>query len=267
MPANVGNPRGGPSPWPWAIPRLKSVRPTKAAQRDHLDPLYPDFNIEYPDQLRADEFLREFAEFVKARGTTKELPQFIQLYLPNDHTGGTRAGKPTPQASVADNDLAVGRVADAVSHRPSWDDTASFVVEDDAQNGADHIDAHRSIALEISKYSPRAEKPTIDHRFYTTVNMVHTMETLLGLPPMNLFDAHAPLMAPLVAGPGMQPSYQVDDSNLRNGLIYRMNDKKAPGAKESSRMNFSRPDAADATRLNAILWQDAKGGAPTHSQR
>ena len=267
LPANVGNPRGGPSPWPWAIPRLKSVRPTKAAQRDHLDPLYPDFNIEYPDQLRADEFLREFAEFVKARGTTKELPQFIQLYLPNDHTGGTRAGKPTPQASVADNDLAVGRVADAVSHSPYWDDTAIFVVEDDAQNGADHIDAHRSIALEISKYSPRAEKPTIDHHFYTTVSLVHTMETLLGLPPMNLFDAHAPLMAPLVAGPGMQPPYQVDDSNLRNGLIYRMNDKKAPGAKESSRMNFSRPDAADATKLNAILWQDAKGGAPTHSQR
>ncbi|MGB8785166.1 MAG: bifunctional YncE family protein/alkaline phosphatase family protein, partial [Terriglobales bacterium] len=253
LPENVGNPRGGLSPWPWAIPRLKSVRPTKAAQRDHLDPLYPDFNIEYPDQLRADEFLREFDEFVKARGTAKELPQFIQLYLPNDHTGGTRAGKPTPQASVADNDLAVGRVADAVSHSPYWDDTAIFVVEDDAQNGADHVDAHRSIALEISKYSPRAERPTIDHHFYTTVSMVHTMETLLGLAPMNLFDAHAPLMAPLVEGPGTQPPYPVDDSNLRNGLVYRMNDKKAPGAKESSRMNFSRPDAADATKLNAIL--------------
>ncbi|MGA9900777.1 MAG: bifunctional YncE family protein/alkaline phosphatase family protein [Terriglobales bacterium] len=267
LPENVGNPRGGLSPWPWAIPRLKSVRPTKAAQRDHLDPLYPDFNIEYPDQLRADEFLREFDEFVKARGTAKELPQFIQLYLPNDHTGGTRAGKPTPQASVADNDLAVGRVADAVSHSPYWDDTAIFVVEDDAQNGADHVDAHRSIALEISKYSPRAERPTIDHHFYTTVSMVHTMETLLGLAPMNLFDAHAPLMAPLVEGPGTQPPYPVDDSNLRNGLVYRMNDKKAPGAKESSRMNFSRPDAADATKLNAILWQDAKGGAPAHNQR
>jgi DNA-binding beta-propeller fold protein YncE len=261
LPANVGNPRGGLSPWPWAIPRLKSVRPTKAAQRDHFDPLYPDFAIEYPDQLRADEFLREFDEFVKARGTAKELPQFILLYLPNDHTGGTRAGKPTPQASVADNDLAVGRVADAVSHSPYWDDTVVFVVEDDAQDGADHVDAHRSIALEISKYSPRTEKPYIDHRFYTTVSMVHTMETLLGLPPMNLFDLHAPLMAPLVAGPGTQPPYQVDDRNLRSGVIYRMNEKKAPGAKESSRMDFSRPDAADATKLNAILWQDAKGSA------
>ena len=262
LPPNVGNPRGGPSPWPWAVPRIKSMRATKAAQRDHFDPLYPDFEIDYPDQLRADEFLREFDEFVKARGSAKELPQFILLYLPDDHTGGTRPGKPTPQASVADNDLAVGRVVDAVSHSPYWDDTAIFVIEDDAQNGADHVDAHRSIALEISKYSPRAEKPYVDHHFYATVNMVRTMEALLGLPPMNLFDAHAPLMAPLLAGPGTQPAYQADESNLRGGMIYRVNPKKAPGAKESSRMDFSRPDANDANKLNAILWLDAKGDAP-----
>ena len=146
LPANVGNPRGGPSPWPWAIPQMKRMRPTKAALRDHYDPQFPDFNTDYPDQLRADEFLREFDEFVKAKGTAKELPQFTLLYLPDDHTGGTRPGKPTPQASVADNDLALGRVVDAVSHSPYWDDTAIFVVEDDAQDGADHVDAHRSIA-------------------------------------------------------------------------------------------------------------------------
>jgi hypothetical protein len=267
LPANVGNPRGGLSPWPWAIPRLKSVRPTKAAQRDHFDPLYPDFAIEYPDQLRADEFLREFDEFVKARGTAKELPQFILLYLPNDHTGGTRAGKPTPQASVADNDLAVGRVADAVSHSPYWDDTVVFVVEDDAQDGADHVDAHRSIALEISKYSPRSEKPYVDHHFYTTVSMIHTMEDLLGLPPMNLFDTHAQLFTLMFAGPGTQPPYQADDKNLRSGLLYEMNDKKAPGAKQSSLIDFSRPDAADVTKLNAILWQDAKGSAAMPAAR
>ena len=262
LPANVGNPPGSLSPWPWAVPRIKSVRTTKAAQRDHFDPLYPDFEVDYPDQLRADEFLREFDEFVKARGTAKELPQFILLYLPDDHTGGTRAGKPTPQASVADNDLAVGRVVDAVSHSAYWDDTAIFVIEDDAQNGADHVDAHRSIALEISKYSPRPDKPYVDHNLYTTVNMMHTMETLLGLPPMNLFDTHAPLMAPLFAGPGTQPPYQADDRNLRSGLIYRVNEKKAAGARESARMNFSRPDANDAEKLNAILWQDAKGSVP-----
>ena len=261
LPANIGDPHGGPSPWPWAVPRFKNVRPTKEAQRDHFDPLYTDFAVDYPDQLRADEFLREFDEFVKARGTAKELPQFILLYLPDDHTGGTRPGKPTPQASVADNDLAVGRVVEAVSHSAYWDDTAIFVIEDDAQNGADHVDAHRSIALEVSKYAPRSEKPYVDHNFYTTVNMIHTMEALLGLPPMNLFDAYAPLMAPLVAGPGTQPPYQADDSNLRSGLIYRVNEKKAAGAKDSSRMDFSRPDANDAEKLNAILWQDAKGSA------
>jgi hypothetical protein len=262
LPPNVGNPRGGPSPWPWAIPQMKRMRPTKAALRDHYDPQFPDFNTDYPDQLRADEFLREFGEFVKAKGTAKQLPQFTLLYLPDDHTGGTRPGKPTPQASVADNDLALGRVVDAVSHSPHWDDTAIFVVEDDAQDGADHVDAHRSTALVISKYAPRAPQTFVDHHFYTTVSLIHTMESLLGLPPMNLFDAHAPLMAPLFAGPGTQPPYQADDENLRSGLIYRMNEKKAAGAKESSRMDFSRPDAADAKKLNAILWQDAKGSAP-----
>jgi len=199
---------------------------------------------------------------VKARGTAKELPQFTLLYLPDDHTGGTRQGKPTPQASVADNDLAVGRVVDAVSHSPYWDDTAVFVIEDDAQDGADHVDAHRSTALVISKYAPRAPQPFVDHNFYTTVSMVHTMEALLALPPMNLFDAHAPLMSPLFSGPGTQSPYQADDQNLRNGLIYRMNDKKAVGAKESAQMDFSNPDAADAKKLNAILWRNAKGGAP-----
>jgi DNA-binding beta-propeller fold protein YncE len=267
LPANVGNPRGGPSPWPWAIPVLSKMRPTKAALRDHYDPLFPDFNTDYPDQLRADEFLREFDEFVKGKGTAKEIPQFILLYLPDDHTGGTRPGKPTPQASVADNDLAVGRVVDAVSHSAYWDDTAIFVVEDDAQNGADHVDAHRSIAFVISKYAPRVEKPFLDHNFYTTVSMIHTMEELLDLPPMNLFDAHAPLMTELFSGAGTQPPYTADDRNLRSGLLYQVNEKKAAGAKESSQMDFSRPDAADARKLNAILWRSAKGDAPMPAMR
>jgi hypothetical protein len=262
LPANLGTPQGGASPWPWPVPLFKEVRPTKAALRGHIDPNYPDFNTDYPDQLRADEFLREFNEFVKARGTPRELPQFTLLYLPDDHTGGTRPGKPTPQASVADNDLALGRVVDAVSHSSYWEDTALFVVEDDAQNGADHVDAHRSTALVISKYSPSAGKPFVDHHFYTTVSMIHTMENLLGLQPMNLFDAHAPLMAPLFSGPGTQPPYAVDDKNLQTGLIYQVNERKTAGAKESMKMDFSRPDAADAQTLNAILWRNAKGDAP-----
>jgi hypothetical protein len=262
LPANVGNPRGGPSPWPWPVPQMKRMRPTKAALRDHYDPQFPDFNTDYPDQLRADEFLREFDEFVKARGTAKELPQFILLYLPDDHTGGTRPGKPTPQASVADNDLAVGRVVEAVSHSAYWDDTAIFVIEDDAQDGADHVDAHRSTAFVISKYAPRTDRPFVESHFYTTVSMVRTMEELLGLPPMNLFDAHAPLMTTLFSGPGTQPPYQADDKNLRGGLIYKVNPKTAPGAEESSEMDFSRPDAVNAAKLNGILWRNEKGDVP-----
>jgi hypothetical protein len=241
---------------------MKRMRATKAALRDHFDPQFPDFNTDYPDQLRADEFLREFDEFVKARGTPKELPQFILLYLPDDHTGGTRPGGPTPRASVADNDLALGRVVEAVSHSAYWDDTAIFVIEDDAQDGADHVDAHRSTAYVISKYAPRADKPFVDSHFYTTVSMIHTMEELLGLPPMNLFDAHAPIMAPLLSGPGTQPPFQADDKNLRNGMIYQANAKSAPGAKESLQMDFSRPDAANAAKLNGILWRNEKGNVP-----
>jgi DNA-binding beta-propeller fold protein YncE len=267
LPPNVGDPHGGTSPYPWAVPLFSGVKPTKAALRDHFDPLFPDFNTDYPDQLRADEFLNEFGAFVRARqaneGAELQLPSFVLLYLPDDHTGGTRPNHARPAANVADNDLALGRVVDAVSHSPYWDDTAIFVLEDDAQDGADHVDAHRSIAFVISKYSPGAtDKPYVEHRFYTTVNMVHTMEMLLGLPPMNQNDAYAPVMSGLFTSRGDQPPYKADDRNLKNGLIYEMNRADAPGAKISSRMDFSRPDAAGAAQLNRVLWQDQKGSAP-----
>ncbi|HZW80225.1 MAG TPA: bifunctional YncE family protein/alkaline phosphatase family protein [Candidatus Deferrimicrobiaceae bacterium] len=264
---NVGNPHGGSSPWPWAVPLFREVKATKAVLRDHFDPLYPDFNTDYPDQLRADEFLNEFAAYKRARegneGAEFELPAFVLLYFPDDHTGGTRPEKPRPQASVADNDLAVGRLVEAVSHSPYWNDTAIFILEDDAQNGADHVDAHRSIAFVVSKFSPgKAAAPYVDHRFYTTVNLIHTMEMLLGLPAMNQNDAYAPAMAPLFSGAGEQVPFQADYRNLKNGLIYETNKRDAPGGKESAKMDFSRPDAAGAARLNRVLWRDQKGDAP-----
>ena len=272
LPPNVGDPHGGSSPFPWEVPLFSGVKPSKAELRDHFDPLFPDFNTEYPDQLRADEFLNEFSAFVRARqeneGPRFEMPSFVLLYLPDDHTGGTRPNFPRPAASVADNDLALGRVVDAVSHSPYWDDTAIFVLEDDAQDGADHVDAHRSIAFVISKYSPgSAAQPNVEHRFYTTVNVVHTMEMLLGLPPMNQNDAYAPVMSGLFSGSGDQAPYKADLRNLKNGLIYETNKKDAPGAKISSKMNFSRPDAAPAAQLNRVLWQDQKGSAPMPAAR
>ena len=115
----------------------------------------------------------------------------------------------------------------------------------------------------ISKYSPgSAAQPYVEHRFYTTVNMVHTAEELLGLPPMNVNDAYAPLMTQLFSGAGDQTAYKADYRNLKNGLIYERNRKDAAGAKVSSKMDFSRPDAADAAKLNRVLWQDRKGAAP-----
>ncbi|MGB8063624.1 MAG: phosphoesterase [Candidatus Sulfotelmatobacter sp.] len=272
LPPNVGDPHGGRSPWPWAVPLFSGVKPTKAELRNHYDPLFPDFNTDYPDQLRADEFLNEFGAFVRARqeneGPQFELPSFVLLYLPDDHTGGTRPNLARPAANVADNDLALGRVVDAVSHSPYWDDTAIFILEDDAQDGADHVDAHRSIAFVVSKYSPgSAAQTNIEHRFYTTVNLIHTMEMLLGLPPMNQNDAYAPVMSGLFKGPGDQLPYKADYRNQKNGLIYETNRHNAPGAEISSRMDFSRPDAAGATRLNRVLWKDQKGSLPMPEPR
>jgi DNA-binding beta-propeller fold protein YncE len=271
LPGNVGNPHGSASPWPWPIPLVKRMVATKRELRDHYDPLYPDFNTSYPDQLRADQFLNEFEEFVRARkeGKGTELPNFVLLYLPNDHTAGKRPNSPTPAAAVADNDLAFGRIVEAVSHSPYWDDTAIFAVEDDAQDGYDHVDAHRSIAFIISKYSPgSAQHPYIAHQFYTTVNLVHTMEALLGLPPMNQNDAYAPLMSPLFAGPGNQPPYEADWRNRHNELIYKMNPGgKGPDVAASEQMDFSRPDAVNTPVLNAILWRDAKGDVPEPKRR
>ncbi len=238
----------------------------EAELRGHFDPLFPDFQVDYPDQLRVDEFLNEFNKFVETRKSGKDqMPQFILLRLPNDHTAGLRKGMPTPSADVADNDLAVGRAVDAISHSPYWDDTAFFILEDDAQDGPDHVDSHRSIALVISKYSPR---PTthegmthsfVDSSFYTTINVVRTIEALLGAPPMNSNDARSAVMAPLFSGDGAQPAFSADYRNRDNGMIFKMNEQES---KESEAMDFSHADAVDSAVLNQFLWQDRMGDMP-----
>jgi DNA-binding beta-propeller fold protein YncE len=261
----IGDAKAVPSPYPWEIPTMKRSVPTMQELRGHTDLGFASFNVDYPDQLRADEFLHEFDSFVKARreGTGDELPNFVIMHLPNDHTGGTRPGKPTPAASVADNDLALGRIVDVVSHSPYWDDTAIFILEDDAQDGVDHVDAHRSLALVVSKYAPGSpEQPFVDHSFYTTVSMVHTMEALLGLPAMNLNDGYAPVLGKEFSGSGNQPPFSADMSNLQSRLIFKANPPAGAGAKQSARMDFSRPDAVNVRVLNLILWHDRKGRKP-----
>ena len=260
IPANYG---GGVSPYPWNIPLIAKNVATKPELVGSFDPQYPDFNLSFPDQLRVEEFLTHLRVWQSDLAAGHEtMPNFVMLRLPNDHTAGTRPGSPTPKASVADNDLAVGRVAEAISHSPFWDSTAIFVLEDDAQDGADHVDAHRSIALAISKYAPHAAAPTVDHNFYTTVSVLRTMEDLLGVPPMNNNDAFAPLIQPLFAGAGDQPAFTADYTNRDNKLIYTANLAHAEGAKESSRMDFTHEDRADPRKLNVILWKDAMGKAP-----
>ena len=210
-----------------------------------------------------EEFLTHFRQWVADQQKGQDtMPQYIQLRLPNDHTAGTTPGMPTPKASVADNDLAVGRAVEAISHSPYWDDTAFFILEDDAQAGADHVDAHRSIALVVSKYSPRRDKPFVDSTFYTTVSVLRTIEELLGVPPMNNNDAFAPPIASIFTGAGDQPSYQADYRNRENGLLYQANGPKAPGAQASSKMDFTHEDRADPRVLNVILWRDTMGNRP-----
>ena len=259
IPANYG---GGISPYPWAIPMIANNVATKPELVGHFDPQFPDFELAFPDQLRFEEFMTKFRVWKadKAQGRDT-MPNFIQLRVANDHTAGTRPGMPRPAASVADNDLAVGRAVEAISHSPFWDDTAFFILEDDAQDGADHVDAHRSIAFVVSKYAPHGQgaQPYVDHRFYTTVSVVRTMETLMGLPPMNNNDAFAPLIATLFSGPGDQPAYDADFANRDNGLIYQANTPRSAGASESMKMDFTHPDQAPTAQLNAILWRDAMG--------
>ncbi len=262
LPAEWG---GGLNKWPWPIPLIASNTATKPELVGHFAPEAPDFNLAVPDQIRVEIFLRHMKQWEADRkqgGDT--MPNFIQLRLPDDHTNGTVPFKPTPKASVSDNDLAVGRAVDAISHSPFWEDTAFFILEDDAQAGADHVDAHRSIALVISKYAPRGKDggPIVDGRFYSTVSVIRTMETLLGLPPMNNNDAFSSLISTLFTGAGDQPAYSADYSNRDNGLIYAANPKKAVGAEESMKMDFQHADRAPTQKLNVILWKDTMGDKP-----
>jgi DNA-binding beta-propeller fold protein YncE len=262
LPAEWG---GGVNKWPWPIPLIASNTATKQELVGHFASEAPDFNLAVPDQIRVAVFLRHLKQWIADRERGDDtMPSFITMRLPDDHTAGTRPGGPTPRSSVADNDLAVGRAVEAVSHSPYWDDTAIFILEDDAQNGADHVDAHRSIALVISKYAPHGLNgaPFVDSRFYSTVSFIRTMESLLGLPPMNNNDAFSPLIASLFTGPGDQPPYDADATNRDNGLIYMANAKDAVGAKASMKMDFTREDRVPAEKLNVILWRDAMGNAP-----
>ncbi len=214
-------------------------------------PTYPSWDLAVPDQRRADAWLAELADQVR-RGS---MPALEVLHLPNDHTSGAKAGMPTPRAYMADNDLALGRIVEGLSHSPFWRDSVVFVAEDDAQNGADHVDSHRAPLLVISPYSRRG---TV-RRFVNTTDVLATIEEILGLNTLSQFDAFGrPLRGIFAATPDLTP-YQV---LVPAQPLTDVNPPDAPGARQSSRLDFSVPDAADPSVLNAILWQTLKAGEP-----
>ncbi len=202
-----------------------------------------------PDQKRADRFLEELAEF-EQKG---EMPRLIILRLPNDHTSGTRPGSPTVFAQVADNDLALGRVVEGLSKSKFWPRLAIFVVEDDAQNGSDHVDAHRTVALAISPY---IRKKSVDSSMYSTASMLRTIELILGLDPMSQFDAAArPMWAAFDAKPDPAP-YAVRPPGVD---LKERNERNAPGAEASLKLNLDKEDQADDLVFNDIIWKAVKG--------
>ena len=204
----------------------------------------------YNAPCRFTEWKREFDQYVK-KG---ELPAFMLVRLPRNHTSGTKAGLSSPRAMVADNDYAVGQLVEAVSKSPFWKETAICILEDDAQNGHDHVDAHRSPALVIS---PFVAKGSVDHHFYNTDSMLRTMEALLGLPPMNQFDAIAAPIAVFDEQAGNDAVYQA--ILPAREIIAEVNTPKAYKAKKSAALDFSREDAVPDAVLNDILWHAVKG--------
>lgn len=207
-----------------------------------IDPRSPGFDLKISDEVRVDEWQREFAEFVK----NGNLPAFVILRLPNDHTSGTYPGALTPQAYVAQNDHALGRVVDVVSHSRYWGSTVVLAIEDDSQNGPDHVDDQRTTFYLASPYAA----PGVHHAQYTTSSVVRTIELLLGLPPMTIYDALAPPMYDAFSlQPDMRPydviAPQIDDAVKNSPHAY--------GAALSKRMNFHEADAADPRVLNDIL--------------
>ncbi|MBX6312572.1 MAG: bifunctional YncE family protein/alkaline phosphatase family protein [Isosphaeraceae bacterium] len=215
----------------------------------------PDWGAPRPDGKpvrdtdRAETFLKEFRQYEK----DGNLPRFMIMSLGEDHTTGTTPGTYTPQACVASNDLALGRIVEAVSHSKYWPEMAIFVIEDDAQNGPDHVDAHRTVGLVISPYVKRHH---LDSTQYQTVSMIRTIELILGLSPLSQFDAAAtPMFASFTDRPDLSP-YNHEEARID---LEAKNTTLAYGAERSSRMDFSEYDRIDDFELNEILWHAVKG--------
>jgi hypothetical protein len=218
--------------------------------RGNTCPFFPGFDTDILDNTRVDLWLREFRAFLAKRS----FPRLSIVRLGNDHTVGTKRGAKTPRAMVADNDLALGRLVEAVSTSPIWKETAIFVVEDDAQNGPDHVDSHRTLALVISPYTRRGG--AVDSTLYSTTSMLRTMELILGLPPLSQHDAAAtPMTNAFRDDPDPTPfrhlPVPVD--------LYETNPDGAPMQADCDSWDFTREDATPEIPLNEAIWKSVRG--------
>jgi YVTN family beta-propeller protein len=226
----------------------------------NTDTHYPGFDLSKQDHCDAQtgvgrmcEWLKEF----KGYEQSGNLPTFEFVRLPNDHTAGTNVGSPTPKAYVADNDYALGQLVDTISHSKYWKETAVFVVEDDAQNGPDHIDAHRTVAMVASPYTQAGR---VDSTFYSTVSMLRTMELLAGVGPMTQFDAYA---TPMVRSFTARPDFAPFTALLPQQSFDEKNPKNAPMADISARQRLGKEDQIDERTFSEAVWKSVKGA---HSQ-
>ncbi|HUI09698.1 MAG TPA: bifunctional YncE family protein/alkaline phosphatase family protein, partial [Bacteroidota bacterium] len=215
----------------------------------HTAPRAHGWDLDYSDIDRYRDWEKEFTAY-EASG---DLPAFQTIKLPNDHTSGTRTGALTPRAFVAQNDQALGMIVDRISHSRYWATSAIFVIEDDAQNGPDHVDAHRTEALVVS---PWTKRHYVDSELYSTSSMVRTMELILGLPAMSQYDSSAtPMFSAFSTTPDASPYAS------RHALINleERNGPRAYGAARSGMMDFTRADAAPERELNEIVWRSVRG--------
>jgi YVTN family beta-propeller protein len=209
---------------------------------------YPGFNLDIPDQHRMDIYLKELAQF-EAKG---EMPQLQIVRLGNDHTSGASAGKPTPQAYMADNDLALGRLIEGLSKTKFWESTAVFALEDDAQGGPDHVDSHRSVLLVASPWS----KGGVHHRFTNTTDVIATMEALLGLDALSPYDHYGRVLRDIWSTtPDLRPYTPLVSSTP----LTDRNPMRGTGAINSRKLDFSGEDRADDDLFNRVLWAAIKG--------
>jgi YVTN family beta-propeller protein len=227
-----------------------------AQLRPYLCKTYVGFPNTVPDVYRAKEFIKELKKIEK----DNNFPNFVIMLLPNDHTSGTRPGRPTPRAAVADNDLALGQIVEAISKSTFWKETCIFVTEDDPQAGLDHVDGHRTVGLVISPYTKRGK---VISKYYSQINMVRTMENMLGIPPMNQFDATAEPMFECFTNKPDFSTFKALPSNIPldelNPTLQSLSGKQLYWAKKSLEQDLDELDRIEENTFNRIIWHAVKG--------